>query len=149
MLEAEDVLGHGHDRKTTRMAKLLVAHALAYGWDEAYGGFYRDGTTVGKAEDTRKEWWVQFEGLNALLLMHDEHGKQTDLYFKAFQRQWQFIRDCQVDREFGGVYDTIERDGAAPDHMKARIWKEAYHDSRALLNVIERLRKLAGIETNK
>jgi mannobiose 2-epimerase len=148
MLEAEDVLGHGHDQKTARMAKLLVAHALAYGWDETYGGFYRDGTTVGKAEDTRKEWWVQFEGLNALLLMHDEHGKQTDLYFKAFQRQWQFIRDRQVDHEFGGVYDTIERDGAVPDHMKARIWKEAYHDSRALLNVIERLRKLAGIETN-
>jgi mannobiose 2-epimerase len=149
MLEAEDVLGHGHDPKTTRMAKLLVAHALAYGWDETYGGFYRDGTTVGKAEDTRKEWWVQFEGLNALLLMHDEHGKRTDLYFKAFQRQWQFIRDRQVDHEFGGVYDTIERDGAVPDHMKARIWKEAYHDSRALLNVIERLRRLAGIETNK
>ena len=143
MLEAEDVLGHGHDQRTERMAKLLVDHALAYGWDETHGGFYRDGTTIGKAEDTRKEWWVQFEGLNALLLMHEKYGKQTGVYFKAFQQQWQFIRDRQVDREFGGVYDTIERDGAVTDYTKARIWKEAYHDTRALLNVTERLRKLA------
>jgi hypothetical protein len=76
-------------------------------------------------------------------------GEQTDIYFKAFQLQWQFIRDRQVDHEFGGVYDTIEHDGAVPDHTKARIWKEAYHDSRALLNVTERLRKLAGIEINR
>jgi mannobiose 2-epimerase len=175
MLEAEAVLGHGHDPKTARMAKLLVDHALAYGWDETYGGFYRDGTTIGKAEDTRKEWWVQFEGLNALLLMHEKYGPgspspgspaaqrrwggggqpawggggQTDIYFKAFQHQWQFIRDHQVDHEFGGVYDTIERDGAVTDHTKARIWKEAYHDSRALLNVTERLRKLAGVEPKR
>jgi cellobiose epimerase len=38
MLEAEDVLGHGHDPRTERMAKLLVDHALANGWDEIYGG---------------------------------------------------------------------------------------------------------------
>ncbi len=149
MLEAEDVLRHGHDPRTERMARLLVDHALAYGWDETYGGFYRDGTTIGKADDTRKEWWVQFEGLNALLLMHEKYGQQTDIYFKAFQQQWQFIRDRQVDHEFGGVYDTIEHDGAVIDHTKARIWKEAYHDSRALLNVIERLRKLAGIKMKK
>jgi cellobiose epimerase len=144
ILEADDVLGQGHDPKTERMAKLLVDHALAYGWDETYGGFYREGTTIGKAEDTRKEWWVQFEGLNALLLMHEKYGKQTDLYFKAFQQQWRFIKDRQVDRELGGVYDTIERDGAVKDHIKARIWKEAYHDTRALLNVAARLRKLAS-----
>jgi hypothetical protein len=38
------------------MAKLLVDHALAYGWDETHGGFYRDGTTFGPVEDKRKEW---------------------------------------------------------------------------------------------
>jgi cellobiose epimerase len=149
MLEAEDTLGHGHDGKTERMAKLLVDHALAYGWDGTHGGFYRDGTSTGKAEDTRKEWWVQFEGLNALLLMHEKYGRQTDAYFKAFQQQWKFIRDRQVDHEFGGVYDTIEADGTVRDNIKSRIWKEAYHDSRALLNVTARLRKLAAAEMSE
>jgi mannobiose 2-epimerase len=142
MLETESILGQ-HDPGTEAMARHLVDHALAYGWDEEYGGFYREGTTFGKAEDLRKEWWVQFEGLNALLLMHEKYGKQTDAYFKAFQKQWQFIRDKQVDHEFGGIYDTVERDGTVKDFTKARIWKEAYHDSRALLNVTARLRRMA------
>ena len=143
MLEAEEVLGTRRDPKTERMAKMLVDHALAYGWDETYGGFYREGTTIGRPEDLRKEWWVQMEGLNALLLMHEKYGNETEVYFKAFERQWQFIRDHQVDHEFGGLYDTVERDGTAQDHTKARIWKEAYHDGRALLNVTARLEKLA------
>lgn len=143
MLEAEEVLGRAHHPRTERMAKMLVDHALAYGWDETYGGFYREGTTMGRPEDLRKEWWVQFEGLNALLLMHDKYGGATDVYFKAFQQQWRFIKDRQVDHEFGGLYDTVERDGTVTDHVKARIWKEGYHDGRALLNVTARLQKLA------
>ena len=142
MLEAEDILGR-HDPKTEKIARRLVDHALAYGWDETNGGLYREGTTFGKAEDLRKEWWVQFEGLNALLLMHEKYGKQTATYFAAFQKQWRFIRDKQIDHEFGGVYDTVERDGTVKDYSKARIWKEAYHDTRALLTVTERLRRLA------
>jgi len=144
MLEATEVLGQVHNSKTERMAKMLVDHALSYGWDETYGGFFRDGTTLGPPEDLRKEWWVQFEGLNALLLMHEKYGNASDVYFKAFQQQWQFIKDHQVDHEFGGLYDTVERDGTVKDHVKARIWKEGYHDGRALLNVTARLRKLAG-----
>jgi mannobiose 2-epimerase len=143
MLEAEEVLGVSHNPRTEAMAKLLVDHALFYGWDETYGGFYRDGTTIGKSEDMRKEWWVQFEGLNALLLMHEKYAKQTDVYFNAFQKQWRFVKDRQIDHEFGGIYDTVERDGTVRDYTKARIWKEAYHESRALLNVTARLRKLA------
>ncbi len=138
---AEEVLGR-HYPETEAMAKLLVDHSLAYGWDETYGGFYREGAATGPPEDMRKEWWVQFEGLNALLLMHEKYGQQTDAYFKAFQKQWQFIKEKQIDREFGGIYDTVERDGAVKNYSKARIWKEAYHDTRALLNVTARLRKL-------
>jgi len=143
MLEAEDVLGHGHDPKTEHMAKMLVDHALANGWDETYGGFFQDGTTFGKPESKLKEWWVQMEGLNSLLLMHEKYGKQTDMYFKAFQRQWQFIKTYQIDSEFHGVYEMVGADGNPVNPDKGRIWKAAYHDGRALLNVSERLRKLA------
>ena len=67
MLEAEEVLDRAHAPRTEQMAKNAVDHALAYGsGTEIPGGFYRDGTTMGRPEDRRKEWWVQFEGLNAL-----------------------------------------------------------------------------------
>ncbi len=142
LLEAEAALGGKPSEKTARMAKMLVDHALAYGWDEPNGGFYRDGTTFGVAEDKRKEWWVQFEGLNALLLMHEKHGQESDKYFNAFLKQWQFIKNHQLDKEFAGVFDTIEADGSVKDYTKSRMWKECYHDARALLNTIERLKKL-------
>ena len=148
MLEASEALGHKKDAATERTAKMLVDHALAYGWDETFGGLFREGTAAGEAEDTRKEWWAQVEGLNTLLLMHERYGRGTDAYFKAFQRQWEFIRDRQVDREFRGLYDTVGRDGTPTATPKARIWKAAYHDGRALLNVAERLRQLAERKTH-
>ena len=143
MLEAEDVLGQGHDPVTEHMAKQLVDHALANGWDEIYGGFFQDGTTFGKPESKSKEWWVQMEGLNSLLLMHEKYGRDTDVYFKAFQRQWQFIVDYQTDARFHGVYPLVGPDGVPVNTNKGQIWKAAYHDGRALLNVTERLQKLA------
>lgn len=143
MLEAEDALGKGHDPRTERMAKMLVDHALHYGWDEALGGFYGEGTTMGKPEEKRKEWWVEFEGLNALLMMHERYGRQTDVYFRAFQRQWSFIKNYQVDPEFHGVFNQVGEDGKPLVATKGEIWKGAYHDGRALLNVTERLRRLS------
>ena len=143
MLEAEEVLGKGHDPKTGRMARMLVDHGLAYGWDRTLGGFYRFGTTFGRPEDRQKEWWMQFEGLNALLLMHETHSRDTDAYFRAFQQQWQFIKRYQIDAEFHGVYEMIGQDGNPTVPGKGRIWKAAYHDGRALLIVSDRLRNLA------
>jgi mannobiose 2-epimerase len=143
MLEAEDVLGKGHDPRTERMAKMLVDHALHYGWDQTLGGFYREGTTSGKPEHKEKEWWVQFEGLNALLMMHEKYGRETDRYFRAFQQQWSFIQKYQVDSEFHGVYNLVGEDGKPLVTAKGEIWKAAYHDGRALLNVTERLHHLA------
>jgi cellobiose epimerase len=143
MLEAEDVLGNGHDRRTERMAKMLVDHALHHGWDATLGGLYQDGTTTGEAERKTKEWWVEFEGLNALLLMHERYGKQTDVYFKAFQLQWNFIRNYQIDSEFRGVYELVGADGKPVSDVKGSNWKSAYHDGRALMNVSERLKRLA------
>ena len=143
MLEAEDILGVPHDPRTERMAKMLVDHALAFGWDENLGGFYGEGSTFGKPEEKSKDWWVEMEGLNALLLMHEKYGKQTSAYFKAFQKQLDFIEKYQRDSEFHGFYGRIDEDGKPSSSEKGHNWKAAYHDGRALLNVSERLRNLA------
>lgn len=143
MLEAEEALGKAHAPRTLAMARMLVDHALAYGWDAARGGFYRDGGTYGPPEDRQKEWWVQAEGLNALLLMHDLFGATTDVYFRAFQKQWQFINEYQRDADFHGLHEMLDADGHPVAGGKGRIWKEGYHEGRALLNVTARLRKLA------
>jgi mannobiose 2-epimerase len=144
MLESEDVLGVPHDQKTERMAKMLVDHALAFGWDEKLGGFYGEGTTFGQPEDKAKEWWVEMEGLNALLLMHDKYGNHAGVYFRAFQKQLDFIEKYQRDAEFHGFYPRVGEDGKPIATDKGQIWKATYHDGRALLNVSDRLKKLAA-----
>ena len=144
MHEAEETLGADRDPRTARMARQLVDHALAFGWDATEGGFYRHGPAFGRPEDRAKEWWVQFEGLNALLLLHEKYGRETTRYFEAFQQQWRFITRFQLDSEFHGVYEMIGPDGQPTVAAKGRIWKAAYHDGRALLNVSERLHRLAA-----
>ncbi len=144
ILETDEVLHKKADEKTERMARMLVDHALAYGWDRQNGGFFREGTAFGKAEDTMKEWWVQVEGLNALLMMHERYGKQDSVYFQRFLEQWAFIHNHTIDRQYHGDFNLTTADGTPVTEDKGSIWKAAYHDGRAFWNVRDRLRKLAA-----
>ena len=143
MMEACDALGRADDAKTLGVARRLVDHALVWGWDERHGGFYDAGPALDPARDRGKTWWVQFEGLNALLLMHEHFGRETQTYWNAFVKTWRFIVDHMADPQFGGFYDHVEEDGALKAPVKAQNWKAAYHDGRALLNTADQLRKLA------
>ena len=91
--------------KTWHVARLLVDHALDWGWDDEHGGFYDKGESFGgEAFDRKKVWWTQAEGLNALLLMHEKYRGSTDRYGKAFLKQWAFIEKHLIDPVHGGWY---------------------------------------------
>ena len=146
LTEASAVLGRPEDARTWHLARRIVDHALDFGFDADNGGFFDAGSVFGTAPyTTDKIWWVQAEGLNALLLMHARYGKETPRYWAAFNRQWEFIQAHQVDAARGGWYATVTRTGAAiPGRAKSDGWTEAYHQGRALLNVSADLHKLAG-----
>ena len=129
--------------RTERVGRMLMDHALAYGWDAAHGGLYHSGPFAGRPDDLLKEWWVQMESLNTLLLLHERYGRTTDVYWRAFQLQWQWIRRYQVDSEFHGEYELIRADGTPVGTAKGRMWKASYHEARALMNVSDRLNRLA------
>jgi cellobiose epimerase len=141
LVEASDA---PDDPKTWRMARQLVDHALDFGWDDEFGGFYDKGDVfAGRAYDTTKVWWTQAEGLNALLKMHERFGDTTDRYWNAFVKQWSFIEKYQLDATHGGWYGEVAREGKPPrDGRKASQWKANYHTGRAMMNVVEMLRKL-------
>jgi cellobiose epimerase len=145
LVEASTALGKPDDANTWGTARQLVDHALEYGWDRENGGFYDAGTAFGPPLVTDKIWWTQAEGLNTLSLMHARYGRETPRYWNALNRQWQFIRHCQVDARNGGWYATVRREGAPiPGQLKSDRWTEAYHQGRALLLVSKELRRLAG-----
>jgi mannobiose 2-epimerase len=150
LVEASTALGQPDDARTWAVARKLVDRPLAKGWDEAHGGFYDEAEYAGRVTKDHKVWWVQAEGLNALLVMHEEFGRETPRYWQAFQRQWAFIRDRQTDAKYGGWYSQTEADGHAPPGMvKSDRWTEGYHQGRALIRVSDRLRRMATEETNR
>ena len=143
MLETDELLHGKASPATERMAKMLVDHALAYGWDAKNGGFFHEGTTLGEPENTSKEWWVECEGLNALLMMHERYGRENPVYFERFVEQWGFIRNHTIDAQDHGDFNLTTAEGKPLSEDKGSIWKAAYHDSRAFWNVSARLRRLA------
>jgi len=145
LLEAAAALKEADQAKTSAVARSLVDHALEWGWDGEYGGFYDKGGAFTSAYGLDKVWWTQAEGLNALLLMHEKFGGTTPRYFEAFLKQWNFIWKYQADHQHGEWYETVSREGKpVPNQPKGQIWKAAYHNGRALLNVTAALRRLAG-----
>jgi len=142
LIEAAEALGLGIDRDPLPSA--LVKHALVMGWDETHGGFYDEGGTFRKAIVTDKVWWVQAEGLNAFSLMYAKQLKASKIW-DVFLKQWEFIQKFQIDHKNGGWITSVSAEGVAkPGQSKSDQWKEPYHQGRAVLNVIERLKKLSG-----
>lgn len=150
LFESAEALGLHHDPATMEAAKSLVDHALEYGFDKDRGGFYDEGPAFKEPFKTQKIWWAQAEGLNALLLMHQEFGTDTQKYYRAFDKQWGFISKYQLDPVNGGWFWEVTAAGKHKDgESKANEWKAAYHTGRAMLNTSEMLRKLAGAEPPK
>ena len=147
MLEAAEALGLATDT-TLAAGKRMVDHALRNGWDDDAGGFYdagyylpdRQGITI--VRDT-KNWWAQAEGLNTLLLMADRFPDDPLRYEERFLKLWEYVHTHLIDHEHGGWYEGgLDGDPENRLRPKAHIWKAAYHDSRALMNVVRRLEQI-------
>jgi cellobiose epimerase len=146
MLEAAAALGLNDDPMTVRVAKTMVDHALANGWDHERGGFfdggyYFEGDAKASIIRRTKEWWAQAEPLNTFLLMAELFPQEAAKYTDKFFSQWEYCKKYVIDHEHGGWYwggiDIV------PEHLrtpKASIWKCSYHTSRALINCMRRIR---------
>jgi mannobiose 2-epimerase len=145
LLEASHGLGIGHDTTTLLIARKLVDHSLSNGFDHNAGCFYGEGYYIPGRDsvtilEKKAQWWVQAEGLNALLLMSEIYPDDKK-YRIAFQKIWKFIKTNLMDKEYGEWY--IEGLNFSPQSKtapKASIWKVNYHNSRALMNGISLLK---------
>ncbi|HZL77694.1 MAG TPA: AGE family epimerase/isomerase [Candidatus Limnocylindrales bacterium] len=149
LVEAAATLGMPDDARTWAAARKLVDHALAAGWDKSLGGLYNSGNIEGGNYAAAREWWVQAEMLNALLLMHEHFGKDNPQYWKAFVAQWDWINQHGLDPVNGGWWPLVKNDGSPVHGAKSNNWTECYHQGRALLNVSARLRHLAETTGSK
>jgi cellobiose epimerase len=144
LTEAAAALGIPDDQTTWLKARKLVDHSLQYGLDHERGGLYNEGGVTGGDYADQREWWVEAEWLNALLLMHERYGHETPQYWNAFIQQWNWINQYGMDKVNGGWYPRVNNDGTPVPHGKSDAWTDCYHQARAMFNVSARLRSLAG-----
>jgi cellobiose epimerase len=156
LMEAAHILGFKNDTLTIRVVKKVVDQSLATGWDKKKGGFYYGGYYFAGSEDISivdetKQWWVQAEGLNTLLIMSKLYP-ENPMYHIMFLKQWEYIDKYLIDHEHGGWYSGgLDKSPGGKTAPKATIWKVNYHTMRTLMNCIQMLRndyELTNTETN-
>jgi len=141
VVEAAEVLGDPTSLDRAKSAALAIARVTAAEGVDPDGGVVSEGNARG-ITNGNKEWWEQAEGavgfLNAYQLSRDPK------YFAAAQHSWDFIQAKFVDRKNGDWFNLLKRDGTPLPLPKVSVWKCPYHNSRACLELVERLEALAG-----
>ncbi len=140
LCEAADVLGDATlQRRTDELAVRMADAVLAEGFDSELGGVYND-----RADghlNTDKDWWPLAEGVVGFLNAYRLSRRAEHL--EAALRSWDFIERFAIDHERGEWYTRVSRDGVPyPELTKVDFWKCPYHNTRAMLETVERTRQL-------
>lgn len=125
-------------RQTGELVPRIVDAVLEKGLDPEYGGIYYE-SDPDAGIDTDKHWWPQVEAMVGLVNAWQLTGKKT--YLDHAYEIWQFTRQYVIDKKHGEWHYRLSRKGKPfHDQDKAGFWKCPYHNSRACLEIIQRLR---------
>ncbi len=87
---------------------------------------------------TEKHWWPQAElwigFVNAYQLTNDQK------YLDIFEKNWEFTQKYIIDHKNGEWFWGIDKDYQKIEKDKAGFWKCPYHNGRACIEVINRLK---------
>jgi len=96
----------------------------------------RDGSHL----DTDKHWWPQAEAMVGYVNAWQTSGERK--YLDEAERVWNFIKIYIVDKINGEWFWRVDKDGKPYiEDEKTGFWKCPYHNSRALIEVVNRLKK--------
>ena len=141
VLRAADVIG---DEKLINQLQTMavdIAKATEKGLDKDGGMWYE----YEHAKDhliKEKHWWVQAEAmigyLNAYQISGDEKYAQLSL------NNWIFVQNKILDEKNGEWHWGINQHGQVmPNEDKAGLWKCPYHNTRACIEIINRINSIA------
>lgn len=92
----------------------------------------------GNKLDKDKHWWVQAEAMVGFMDAYQIKPKQE--YIKAIFDIWTFIKSYLIDEKYGEWFWSVDEHGKPNlEENKLGFWKCPYHNSRALMELIERI----------
>jgi mannobiose 2-epimerase len=116
----------------------LVDITISEGRD-ADGSIYYE--REGDHLDTDRHWWPQAEAMVGW--MDAWEITQHAAYIEHAMKTWTYIKEKMIDYTHGEWYWRVDRNGIpAPTEDKAGFWKCPYHNTRALIEMIRRIRNI-------
>ncbi|MCZ2154025.1 MAG: AGE family epimerase/isomerase [Bryobacterales bacterium] len=117
----------------------LWDYALKYGYDARSGGLYYAGPPNQPATNLEISWWVQAEVLVSTLTMFEMTGEPR--YLDLFEKSWNLVKAELIDRQSGEWRAQVPGPDF-PNSDKATDWKAGYHNGRAMIECMKRLKRL-------
>lgn len=139
LLEAAEVLGDEAIISSVKTVSIAMARAVASGLD-ADGSMYYEFEPDHDHLIKERHWWVQAEAMVGFLNAWQLTGEQV--FYDQFTQVWNFTKQRIISSDKGEwIWGLNEDYTMMPDEDKAGLWKCPYHNSRAMLEVINRLKK--------
>lgn len=104
-----------------------------------------DGGVLGEANprgvtDPVKHWWPQAEAVTGFFNAYQISGDAK--YLQASAKSWDFIQKNLADHKNGEWFQDVTRDRKPVDSPKVSFWKCPYHNSRACMELLDRIRAM-------
>ncbi|MNM70549.1 Cellobiose 2-epimerase [compost metagenome] len=137
LVEAAEVLGIPVLTQRVKDIAVAMAEAVYMEGVDLDGGIWNEADSDGLTDD-HKDWWPQAEAMVGFYNAYQLTGDAK--YRDAAVHSWRFIQTYLVDRENGEWFWGVDRSGdPLPGEPKVSPWKCPYHNSRACLEMLERL----------
>jgi mannobiose 2-epimerase len=152
-----DIISYGHDIEASWLlleaAEVIEDHQLvseienlAVQMAEAcMEGLDQDGGLWYEKEPSKdhlireKHWWVQAEAMVGFYNAWQINGQQH--FLNASLQNWNFVKEAILDKENGEWFWGVKEDGSLMQNEdKAGLWKCPYHNSRACIELIKRIK---------
>lgn len=141
LLEAAETISNQEMIAKINSICIAIAEATIQGLDTD-GGLWYEYEPAGNHHLTKeKHWWVQAEAIVGFYNVWQISG--NDKYLQLALDNWAFVKDKILDKQNGEWFWGIRADGSImPGEDKAGLWKCPYHNSRACIEIINRIKIL-------
>jgi mannobiose 2-epimerase len=139
LYEAALVVGDKNLISKVKQTALAIAEVIYNAAIDRKNGGLISGCDEAGHNHTKKEWWPQAEAVVGFYNAYELSGDQK--YFDAADSIWSYIQKHFVDHAHGEWYNELNPDNTPDTSMpKAGFWKCPYHNARACLEMVGRMR---------
>lgn len=155
-IEKPDVISYGHDIEAAWLLQqcaeiseneslianykkyaVQIAEATKKGLDSD-GGLWYEYDPKRRELIAEKHWWPQAEALIGFYNAYQLTGKEE--YLDIVYKNWEFTKKHILDKENGEWFWGVYSDYSIMQKDKAGFWKCPYHNGRACLELINRIK---------